>query len=480
MSAREGSDERTASRYGAALLRALGHSDPAPTAPSLHPAYAAADCGLLALTGPADGAPLVCPAPLAAAADGALAALAALAPAGAFDELHGRALLTERAAIFGHGRRARSSPGGSCRLVDTRDGAVALNLARDDDWTLLSAMFQRDMAADWPAVEAAAATMTMHDLVERGRELGLAVAPVVPAPSQPPPWFSPLPHAGEGQGERAAPQAHSVQAARATLTPTLSPRARGERGIHRPRVLDLSSLWAGPLCGHLLRQCGADVVKLESARRPDGARNGPPAFFDLMNAGKRCVALDFASADGRRMLSELIARADIVIEASRPRALRQLGIDAEDLVRERPGLTWISLSGYGRGEPQEHWIAYGDDAGVAGGLSYLMRLVHGAPVFVGDAIADPLAGLHAALAAWAGWCAGGGGLVSIALVDIVRHIVGFEAPADSAGWRRRALDWAAQIAADELRLPQLRAAAGRAAALGADTQAVFADWNIRC
>jgi hypothetical protein len=499
MSAREGSDERTASRYGAALLRALGHSDPAPTVPSLHPAHSAADCGLLALTGPADGAPLVCPAPLAAAADGALAALAALAPAGAFDELHGRALLTERAAIFGHGRGGRSSPGGSCRLVDTRDGAVALNLARDDDWTLLSALFERDMAADWPAVEAAAATMTMHDLVERGRELGLAVAPVVPAPSQPPTWFSPLPQAGaihsplpqagaiqsplpqagEGQGGRAAPQAHSVQAARATLTPTLSSRARGERGTHRPRVLDLSSLWAGPLCGHLLQRCGAEVVKLESTRRPDGARNGPAEFFNLMNAGKRSVALDFASNEGRRLLHALIARADIVIEASRPRALRQLGLDAEALVRERP-LTWISLSGYGRGEPQEHWIAYGDDAGVAGGLAYLMRRVHGAPVFVGDAIADPLAGLHAALAAWAGWRAGGGGLVSIALVDVVRHIVRFEAPSGAAGWRQRAQAWAARVGPDDIGLPQARVAASHAAPLGTDTQAVLADWNILC
>lgn len=450
MSARENSDECTAMRYAAALLCAFGRGDLAPAAPRLHPAHAAADCGLLALTGPDNGGPLVCPAPLAAAADGALAALAALAPAGAFDDVSGRALLTERAAIFGHARRGRSSPGGSCRLLDTRDGAVALNLARDDDWSLLPALFEREIDAEWSAVEREIAEWSMHDVVERGRALGLAVAPVVPAPSQAPPWMR-----------------------------VIAAGLRSSDASRRPRVLDLSSLWAGPLCGHLLQRCGAEVVKLESTRRPDGARKGPAAFFDLMNAGKRSVALDLASDEGRRRLHALIARADIVIEASRPRALRQLGIDAEALVRERP-LTWISLSGYGRGAPQEQWIAYGDDAGVAGGLADLMRRIHGAPVFVGDAIADPLAGLHAALAAWAGWRAGGGGLVSIALVDVVRHIVRFEAPADAGGWRQRAQAWTARISPDDIRPPQARIVAGRAAVLGADTQAVLADWNIAC
>ncbi|MES0872870.1 CoA transferase [Sinimarinibacterium thermocellulolyticum] len=448
--------EHTASRYAAALLRALGRADVAAAVAPRHPAVAAARCGLLALTGPSEAPPRLCPAPLAACADGALAALAALAPPRALDDLCGAALLTERAAIFGHARRGRVSPGGSARLLDTRDGAVALNLPRDDDWTLLPALLEREIALDWPALAAAVRDTTMHELVERGRELGLAIAPVVPAPLR-----------------------RALLAVPARNEPADEVRRQRRQDSH-PRVLDLSSLWAGPLCSHLLQRCGADVVKLESTRRPDGARNGPATFFDLLNAGKRSVALDFASDDGRARLRELISRADIVIEASRPRALRQLGIDAEAIVAKRPHLTWISLTGYGRGAPQEQWIAYGDDAGVAGGLAYLMRQVHGAPMFVGDAIADPLAGLHAALAAWAGWCAGGGGLVSIALVDVVRQIVGFEAPADAAGWRQRARDWADALGSDDIRAPQARRAAARAPALGADNARVFADWGIAC
>ncbi len=83
-------------------------------------------------------------------------------------------------------------------------------------------------------------------------------------------------------------------------------------------VLDLSSLWAGPLAGRLLLESGARVVKVESVRRPDGARLGPPRFFARLNAGKASVALDLTTAVGRHQLSDLVAAADVVIAASRP------------------------------------------------------------------------------------------------------------------------------------------------------------------
>ena len=102
-------------------------------------------------------------------------------------------------------------------------------------------------------------------------------------------------------------------AARGTPTP------RDEDDV--PLVVDLSSLWAGPLCAHLLGLAGARVVKLESTRRPDGARSGPPDFFSLLNAGKASVALDFGTRCGRGKLRRLLERADIVVESARPRAL---------------------------------------------------------------------------------------------------------------------------------------------------------------
>jgi hypothetical protein len=212
-----------------------------------------------------------------------------------------------------------------------------------------------------------------------------------------------------------------------------------------PCVVDLSSLWAGPLCSHLLQRLGARVIKLESRQRPDGARQGTPEFFDLLHAGKESVVLDFDSAAGRQGLRALLAQADIVIEASRPRALRQLGIDAEQLLAEQPGLTWLSLTGHGRQPPQDEWIAYGDDAGVAAGLSGVMLALTGQPLFCGDAIADPLSGWHAALAALAGW-QGGGGLYALSLVEVVRHCAQFALPATPAALRERWQEWQALLA----------------------------------
>lgn len=421
--------------YAERLLAQLGRPPLRPlAAPDAHPALRWSRSGLMALTG-AD-VPLMFPAPLAACADGALAALASLGPAGALDGIDAAALLAERAAIAGYTRAGPVSPGGACRLLQASDGWIALNLARDDDWELLPAWLEAEVAADWDSLAAVVKTRELAPLIEQGRLLGLALASV----------------AATGEG------AHWQRGLGANTSV-----ARGRP----PRVLDLSSLWAGPLCGHLLHQLGADVIKFESTQRPDGARNGPPAFFDLLNAGKRSVALDLRSAEGRAGLRQLIAESDIVIEASRPRALRQLGFDAEALAREYD-LTWISLSGHGRGEPQEQWIAYGDDAAVAAGLSDTLQRATGEHFIVGDAIADPVTGLHAALAAWAGWLGGGGQLVSLSLRDVVRHCLQFDLPANDEVLRARQREWTAIAEADGgARVPKARAPAGKVPELGA-------------
>jgi crotonobetainyl-CoA:carnitine CoA-transferase CaiB-like acyl-CoA transferase len=238
--------------------------------------------------------------------------------------------------------------------------------------------------------------------------------------------------------------------------------------------VDLSSLWAGPLCTHLLQQLGARVVKVESAGRPDGARLGHPDFYNLLNAGKASVALDFTSEEGRAQLRALCARADIVIEASRPRALRQLGVHAEDLIDANPHLTWISVSGYGRSEPMGNWVGFGDDAAIAAGLGLRFAQCHGKPVFCGDAIADPLTGLHAALAAWHSYRSGGGRLIALALRDVVAHCLAFDA-APPAILRERAAEWHTII--DQAGLLDMQSTArlptGAARALGADNEDFF-------
>lgn len=445
----------TAAAYARRLLDTLGaRGAPITDVDDRHPALAWADSGLMALTGLRGGEPQMCPAPLASCADGALAALAALAAPGALTGLRGARLLGERAAIAGHSRNGATSPGGSCRLLDAADGALALNLAREDDWSLLPAWLEADVAADWDALARAVRGRGVAELVGRGRLLGLAVAAEV-SPGACASWFEVAPCGGRAPGGG------------------LSRPAAGP-----PLVIDLSSLWAGPLCGDLLRRLGARVVKVESVARPDGARRGPPAFFGLLNAGKACVALDFGTARGRAQLRALIERADIVIEASRPRALRQLGLDAERLVRERPGLTWLSITGYGRAPDVEDAVAYGDDAGVAAGLSGLMRAATGLPLIAGDAVADPLTGLHAALAAWA-MHRGGGGLVSVALRDVVAQGLAFAMPSSPEALRLRQAEWTAMARAHGGAMrPRARGAHALARPAGADTHAVLRDLGI--
>lgn len=467
------SAESAAARYAASLLAELGHASADVKAEYEHPALGWARSGLMALTGEAEGEPQLCAVPLTACADGALAALASLAAPAAFAGLRGSQLLAERAAIAGHRRQGAIAPGGACRLLEAADGWIAVNLTRPDDWALAPAWLEHEDCGDWSQLAARVRERPVGELVERGRLLGLAVAE------------DRLPGTATAQWcKRSTADAAQEIAGRArqTLSRLAGPPCPVSGRGDVPLVVDLSSLWAGPLCSHLLQRAGAEVIKVESERRPDGARNGPAEFFDLLNAGKRCVAIDPTAAQGRETLIALLRHADIVIEASRPRALRQLGIDAEALLHDNPRLTWLSITGYGREEPQAQWVAFGDDAGVAAGLSSLMYGSSGQRLFCGDAIADPLTGLHAALAAWSSWLDGGGRLLSVALAEVVMHCLQFELPQTPAARRSLAADWKTHIldAGEPIAPPRARRAAAPAAALGADTAAVLRELGVPC
>jgi crotonobetainyl-CoA:carnitine CoA-transferase CaiB-like acyl-CoA transferase len=223
------------------------------------------------------------------------------------------------------------------------------------------------------------------------------------------------------------------------------------------------------------------VVKVESVGRPDGARFGSPGFYGALNAGKESVALDLATPAGVDRLRRLVARADIVIESARPRALAQLGIDAEAVVAERPGLVWVSLTGYGRRDPEGHWVAFGDDAAAAAGLAAATGDTD-APLFGGDAIADPLTGLHAALAAFAYQRAGEGALLELSLYGVVAHSLdhgvvrdGARVEANGAGFDVVAGGARVPVAPPRVALPR-----GCARPLGADTAAVLAELRAGC
>jgi crotonobetainyl-CoA:carnitine CoA-transferase CaiB-like acyl-CoA transferase len=125
------------------------------------------------------------------------------------------------------------------------------------------------------------------------------------------------------------------------------------------------------------------------------------------------VSVAFTTPDGRDELRRLVAEADVVIEASRPRALEALGFAPAAFCAARPGRTWVSITGHGRRGPRANWVAFGDDAAAAGGL--VARDRRGDPVFCADAAADPVSGLYAAVGALASLSAGGGHLVDCAM-----------------------------------------------------------------
>ena len=440
-----------ASDYARRLLADLGFAvRSAHGPPDVEPTLAWAQSGAMALTGRADALPRAPAGPIAACATGVARALAAVGGRAPDDA---PALLGERAALFGLRRRGAISAGGSCRLLRTADGFAALNLARPDDERALPAWLAAQPAAsDTDAWAFAAREMRRRPsawLAERAGWVGLAFAPSVdPDPS--PMWLKSIPC-----GPRAAPRA-------------------------TPRVVDFSSLWAGPLCTRLLADAGAEVVKVESRVRPDGARQGAPAFFDLLHAGKKSVQLDFHDDRDHGFLQALVDSADIVVESTRPRALAQLGIEAEAFAAARPGRVWLSVTGYGRDDPPPGRVAFGDDAGVAAGLARSVGDEAG-PLFCGDAIADPLTGLHAALAAFCAWRQGGGVLLDLALRDVAAHVHGFaEVGAYEVAGRVDAAWVSAEGVVADVAAPRARPARGRAREAGADTQALRRALRVAC
>ena len=348
--------------------------------------------------------------PLESVADEWLQDFARRSGSAAVAGIDGGTLLGERAALGGFRIPGRVSAGGGCRLYAARDGDVALNLSRVDDRDLLPALFEidADLSTD-AALRAHIAALDAKVSVARGRRLGLAIA-----------------------------CDHEVPPASSELLATsgvVSPPPR-----RAPRVLDLSALWAGPLAAHLLWLAGAAVTKVESRTRPDAMRDGDAAFFALLNQGKASVVLDFAD---RSALLALIERSDIVIEAARPRGLEQLGIRADELVRGRPGLTWITITGHGASGETANWIGFGDDCAVAAGLSAALRRATGRAGFVGDAIADPLTGIFAANAAWESWASGRGGRLGIAMSGVVAEAMALAREQDAAAFDHHLVRWVA-------------------------------------
>src|SRR2546428_2747662 len=169
------------------------------------------------------------------------------------------------------------------------------------------------------------------------------------------------------------------------------------------RVLELAQIMAGPTCGMMLADLGADVVKVEKLPGGDDARgyreprvNGVSAPFLIMNRNKRGLALDLKHPRGRDILLRLVETADVLTENFRRGTLEKFGVGYDVLCKTNPGLIYCAVSGYGRSGP------LGDKGGfdlIAQGFAGLMAITgepNRAPVKTGNPVADINAGILAA------------------------------------------------------------------------------------
>ena len=176
--------------------------------------------------------------------------------------------------------------------------------------------------------------------------------------------------------------------------------------LHGLRVLDLSQVYAGPICSAILCYLGAEVIKIESTVRMDAVRNilvadndgrddywNRAASFIFRNAGKRSFALNLNREEGLTLFKRLVPLSDVVVESFTPRVLRNFGLDYPVLYQLKPDIIMISLSGYGQRGPWSQYGAYGTGLEAASGICSITGYRNGPPMRTGISFTDPIAGL---------------------------------------------------------------------------------------
>ena len=174
------------------------------------------------------------------------------------------------------------------------------------------------------------------------------------------------------------------------------------------RIIDLSQMIGAPYCTQVLADLGADVIKVEEpttalltrvALSPPGVDESRrfSGYWLATNRNKRSLTLDLRRPDGKQVLSELVAEADVVVENFGVRARRSLGLDESWGFACRPDLVWASLTGYGRTGPDAERDGWDLVAQARGGLLDITGEPDGPPMKTGNSSADYLAGVHLAV-----------------------------------------------------------------------------------
>lgn len=196
------------------------------------------------------------------------------------------------------------------------------------------------------------------------------------------------------------------------------------------RVVEIGSFVAGPFCGQLLGDLGAEVIKVEDPRAGDPMRRwgrsvggGSSLWWSVLARNKRSVTINLRHSEGQATVRRLIETADILLENFRPGTIERWGLDPVDLMTANRGLVVVRISGYGQTGPYRDRAGFGSVAEAMGGLRYLVGFPDRPPPRFGVAIGDSLAGTFGTVGALAAMLVrerdGRGQIVDVAIYEAV-------------------------------------------------------------
>ncbi|MGA2777805.1 MAG: CoA transferase [Steroidobacteraceae bacterium] len=172
------------------------------------------------------------------------------------------------------------------------------------------------------------------------------------------------------------------------------------------RVVELGTLIAGPFCGQLLGDMGADVVKVEAPGQGDPMRQwgrkdvaGASLWWPVISRNKRSITLDLRKREGQELLKQLASKTDFLLENFRPGTMEKWGLDYETLSAINPRLIMIRVSGYGQTGPYAHRAGFGAIGEAMGGMRYVVGDPSSPPSRLGISIGDSLAATFACVGA---------------------------------------------------------------------------------
>lgn len=172
------------------------------------------------------------------------------------------------------------------------------------------------------------------------------------------------------------------------------------------RVIEMGQLLAGPFCGQLLADFGAEVIKCEQPGQGDPMRvwgrekpHGKSLWWPVVARNKKSITVNLRTEEGQKIIHDLVAQADIVIENFRPGTMERWNLGYEHLSKINPRIVMVRVTGYGQTGPYASRAGYGSVGEAMGGLRYVMGDPGSPPARAGISIGDELAAIHAALGA---------------------------------------------------------------------------------